>query len=327
MKRREFVRLLGGAAAAWPLAARAQQQSLPVIGFLHSGSQEQNVDRLAAYRKGLGEEGFVEGQNVTIEFRWAAGQSDKLPALAVDLIRRQVAVIATPGSTPAAVVAKTATATIPIVFVSVGDPVALGLVASLNRPGGNVTGITSLGTEIAAKRFGLIRELLPQARRYFALINPTSPVADPIIKTLEAGAATLGMHVEILRASTDREIDAAFANLPQQAGNAMVSGNDSFFYIRRAQIAALAIRHAVPVIFDDREFPKAGGLVSYGGDALNLMQLAGNYTGRILKDAKPADLPVMQPTKFELVINLKTAKALGLEIPPGVLAIADEVIE
>lgn len=327
MRRREFIAALGGAAVIWPLAVRAQQIAVPVIGFLHAGSPEQNVQRLAAYRKGLSEAGFVEGRNVAIEFRWAKGRNDELPALAADLLRRQVAVIATPGSTAAAAVAKAGTSTVPIVFAVGADPVELGLVASLARPGGNVTGVTSLNADIAAKRFGLLRDLVPHAARYFALVNPTSPLTGPFVADLQAGAATLGIRVEILRASSDGEIDAAFEDLPQQPGNVLVSCPDAFFYVRRTRIADLAMRHGVPTIFDVRDYVDVGGLVSYGADFLELMRLAGNYTGRILKGEKPADLPVAQSTKFESVINLKTAKALGIAVPPTVLAIADEVIE
>ena len=267
MNRRVFITLLGGASLASPLLVRAQNSSMPVIGFLHSGSAEQNVQRLAAYRQGLNQAGFVEGQNVTIEFRWAAGRNDELHALASDLVRRQVTVIATPGSTLAAVVAKAATKTIPIVFAVGADPVALGLVASFNRPGGNVTGITSSNAEIAAKRFSLIRELVPQAVRYFALVNPTDPVlAEPFTKGVQAGAATIGIRIEIIRASTDREIEQAFANFPPQSGSVLVFGPDAFFYTRRNKIAALATQHAVPTIFDGGDYVEAGGLASYGAD-------------------------------------------------------------
>jgi putative ABC transport system substrate-binding protein len=327
MRRREFISLLGGAAAAWPLVARAQQPAMPVIGFLHSGEPEPNVKRLAAFRKGLSEAGFIEGQNVAIEFRWAGGQNERLPDLAADLVRRQVAVIATAGSTPAALAAKAATTTIPVVFAAGADPIALGLVPSLNRPGGNVTGITSTNAELAAKRLGLLHELVPQAARYFALVNPTSALTELIVKDLQAGARTLGLPVEILHASTDREIDEAFASLPQGSGNVLVFGPDAFFYIRRVQIAALAARHAVPAMADGRDYVEAGALVGYGADFLNLMQLAGGYTGRILKGEKPADLPVMQSTKYEFVINMKTAKALDVKISDNLLSLADEVIE
>jgi putative ABC transport system substrate-binding protein len=331
MRRREFILALGGAAAVpsalWPRAVSAQQPAVAAIGFLHSGSPEQNVKRLAAFHKGLGGAGFVAGKNVAIEYRWAAGRNETLPALAADLIERHVAVIATPGSTPAAIAAKTATASIPIVFAAGGDPVELGLVGSLNRPGGNVTGATSLNADVAAKRLGLLRELVPQAARFVTLVNPTSVLARPFTKDLEAGAASLGLHVEVLNASSDRDIEAAFGTLPQQPGSVLVFGPDAFFYIRRAQIAALAARYAVPAIFDARDYVEAGGLMSYGADFFTLMQLAGDYTGRILKGEKPGDLPVVQSAKFELVINLKTAKALGLNIPDRLLALADEVIE
>jgi putative ABC transport system substrate-binding protein len=327
MRRRQFITLIGAAAAAWPIAARGQQPAMPVVGFLHSGSPEQNAKRLAAFHKGLNEAGFVDGQNVTIEYRWAAGQNDKLAGLVADLIRRQVAVIATPGSTPAAVAAKKATTAVPIVFGAGSDPVELGLVPNLNHPGGNVTGVTSLNAEVTAKRLGVIRELVPQATRYFALINPTSQLAEPFIKDLQAGAARLGIQIEILRASTDAEIEAAFAHLPQQAGSVLVFGPDTFFYIRREHIAALAARHVVPTIFDVRDYAEAGGLASYGADFLNVMELAGNYTARILKGEKPADLPVVLAAKFELAINMKTAKTLGITVPPTLLALADEVIE
>ena len=324
MRRRHFIILLG-AALTWPRLARAEQQ--PVIGFLHSGSPDQNRERLAAFRKGLGDWGFVEGENITIEYRWAFGRNDELPSLAADLVRKQVTLIATPGSTPAAVAAKAATSSIPIVFAVGTDPVALGLIASLSRPSGNATGITSLNAELAAKRFGLFRDLVPSAARYFTLVNPTSELAAPFIKDLESAALSLGIAIEVLRASTDGEIDAAFASLPQQPGNVMVFGPDAFFYTRRAHIADLALRHGLPTIFDVGDYVRAGGLVSYGADFLNVMELAGRYAGRVLKGEKPADLPVQQPTKFELVINLKTAKALGLEVPPKLLLIADDVVE
>jgi putative tryptophan/tyrosine transport system substrate-binding protein len=327
MRRRDFITLFGGATAAWPLAVRAQQPAMPVIGFLPAGSARQNVQRLAAYRKGLSDAGFVEGQNAAIEFRWADGHFDQLPDMAADLIGRQVAVIATPGSTDAALAAKSATTTIPIVFAAGGDPVALGLVASLNRPGGNVTGATSMNADIAAKRLGLIRQLVPQDAHYFALVNPTAVLADPFIKDLQAGAASLGLHAEILRASSDAEIDAAFANLPQGPGTVLLVSTDALFFSRHTQIASLATRHALSAIFDNREYTAAGGLMSYGADFYNVLQLAGVYTGRILKGEKPADLPVVQATKYEFVINLQTAKQLGLAIPSGILAIADEVIE
>jgi putative ABC transport system substrate-binding protein len=327
MQRREFITLFGGAAAAWPLGAHAQRAAIPVIGFLHAGSAELNVQRLAAYRKGLSEAGFVEGQNVAIEFRWADGHVDRLPDMAADLVRRQVAVIATPGSTDAALAAKAATTTIPIVFAAGGNVVALGLVASLSRPGGNVTGATSLNSDIAAKRLGLIRQVVPQEARYFALVNPTGVLTGPFLEDLQAGAASLGLHAEILNASTDAEIAAAFAKLPQNPGTVLLVSTDAFFFSRHRQIVMLAERRALPAMFDNREYTVAGGLMSYGADFYSVMQLAGVYTGRILKGEKPADLPVMQSAKYEFVINLTTAKALGLTIPSDVLSIADEVIE
>jgi putative ABC transport system substrate-binding protein len=327
MKRRAFLPLLG-AAAAWPLAAHAQQQpAMPVVGFLHSGSPEPNVKRVAAFRKGLGEAGFVDGQNVAIEFRWAAGQDDRLPELAADLVRRQVAAIATPVSTAATMAAKAATATIPIVFAVGGDPVKLGLVASLNRPGGNATGISILNTELTGKRLGLLHELVPKATRFVALLNPNSALTEAIVKNLQAGVPTLGLPVEIVRADTEREIDAAFASVSQKPGGALMVPPDEFFFDRRALLVTLAARHALPAIYQAREYADVGGLMSYGTDSLNVHQQTGGYIGRILKGSKPGDLPVVQPTKFELVINLKTAKALGLEVPDRLLALADEVIE
>ena len=304
IRRRDFIALLSGA-AAWPLAARAQQPAMPVIGFLRSASLIDVPHFVAAFRRGLKEAGYVEGQNVAIEFRSAENQPDRLPALVADLLGRPVAVIV--GDNVSALAAKTATKTIPIVFAGGGDPVQEGLVASLNRPGGNVTGITSLNADIAAKRLGVLRELVPQATRYFTLVNPTSQLAEPFIKDLQAGAASLGTHIDILHASTDGEIEAAFADLPLAV--------------------TVAARHAVPTMFDGRDYVDAGGLASYGADFVNVMELAGNYTARILKGEKPADLPVVQAAKFELVINLKTAKALGVTVPPTLLAIADEVIE
>jgi len=326
MKRREVITLLGGV-AAWPLAARAQQPAMPVVGFLHSTSPETNVSRVAAFRKGLTETGYVESRNVAIEFRWAAGQDDQLPELAADLIRRRVAVIATPGSTPAALAAKAATATIPIVFAIGADPIALGLVASLNRPGGNVTGISFQTVELVAKRLELLRELAPRATRFVALVNPDVPFTDAVVKDLQASASSLGLLVEILHARTGREIDAAFATLVQKPDSALLVSPDAFFFQRRAQIVTLAARHALPAIYGTREFSDIGGLISYGPNIVDACQRAGVYAGRILKGEKPADLPVQQPTKFELVVNLNTAKALGLTVPNKLLALADVVIE
>jgi putative ABC transport system substrate-binding protein len=326
MRRREFLSVLA-VAASWPLAACAQQPAIPVIGFLHQGSPDQNIERLATFRKGLGQAGFVEGQNITIEFRWADGQVDRLPALAADLVQRQVALIATPFSTDAALAAKAATKAIPVVFVSSADPVQIGLVASLNRPGGNITGVTTLNTELAPKRLELLRNLVPNASRYFALINPTSNLAGAFIKDLETAAAILGIRIDFLRASNDRELETAFASIPQQSGSVLISSTDAFFFVRREQIATLAIRHGLPAIFDARVYTMAGGLMSYAGDDTDMMLLTVSYIGRILRGERPADLPVAQPTKFALTINLKTAKALGLNVPPALLATADEVIE
>jgi putative tryptophan/tyrosine transport system substrate-binding protein len=327
MRRRDFVSMLTGLAAVWPLAARAQSSAMPVIGFLHAGSQGENTKRLAAFLKGLGDAGFVEGRNVVIEYRWASGNNEQLPAMAADLIARKVALITTPGSTAAAVVAKAATATIPIVFSSGTDPVALGLVASLSRPGGNATGITSLSAELAAKRLGLSRELVPKASRYYTLIKPSSELAAPFVHDLQEAAASLGIQIAVLKANTAGEIDQAFDNIPQSPGNVMVFGPEGFFYVRRAHIAELALRRAIPTVFDGRDYVEAGGFASYGPDFFNVMELTGGYVARVLKGAKPADLPVQQATKFELVINRKIAKTLGIEISPMLLATADEVIE
>jgi putative ABC transport system substrate-binding protein len=329
MRRRDFITLSGGAAAALvrPHAARAQQTALPVIGFLHSSSPEPMTNFVAAFRRGLSEAGFVEGQNVAIEFRWAAGQVDRLPELAADLVRRGVTVIATPGSTPAALAAKAATTTIPIVFAIGGNPVALGLVASLNNPGGNVTGVSFQSTELQAKAIALLRELSPQAVRIVALVNPQSAFTEAVVKNLQGGAAILGVPIEILNASTEAEIESAFATISQRPGSALLVGPDPFFTFRRAQIIMLATRQALPTMYAIREFAEAGGLIAYGPNLTSAYREAGTYTGRILKGEKPANIPVVQPTKFEMVINLKTAKALGLAIPDKLLALADEVIE
>lgn len=300
---------------------------MPVIGFLHAGSPEENVKRLEAFRRGFGAAGFVEGQNVTIEYRWARGKNQELAAMAADLIRRQVTLIVTPGSTAAAVAAKAATSTVPIVFSSGTDPVALGLVASLNRPGGNATGITSLNAELAAKRLGLFRELAPKASRYFTLVKPTSELAAPFVADLRSAAAGLGVGVEVLKADTAGEIDAAFAGIPQASGSGVIFGPEGFFYVHRKHIAELALRRGLPTIFDVRDYVDAGGLASYGSDYFNIMELVGDYAARVLKGVKTADLPVQQATKFELVINRKTAKALGIEISPTLLATADDVID
>jgi putative tryptophan/tyrosine transport system substrate-binding protein len=327
MKRREFITLLGGAAAAWPLAARAQQSTTAMVGFLHSGSPEPNVNFVAGFRKGLSETGYVDGQNVTIEFRWAEGRDDRLAELAADLIRRGAAVIATPASTPAALAAKAATTTIPIVFTTGGDPVALGLVASLNRPGGNVTGITFMTVELTAKRLGLLHDLVPSARRFAALVNPNSPFLESIRKDLQSAALNLGLQVETLYGGTNREIDATLTKFAQEPGGALLMTPDAFFTNRRVQLVTLAARYAMPAIFPIREFTEVGGLMSYGPNFADAFRQAGIYTGRILRGEKPADLPVTQPTTFEFVINLQTARLLGIAVAPTLLALADEVIE
>jgi putative ABC transport system substrate-binding protein len=325
MKRREFMTLFAGAALAWPLAARAQQSAMPVIGFLHSGSPEPNARRVAGFRKGLSEAGFVEGKNVATEFRWAQGKDDKLPELAADLIRQRVAVIATLSSTAAAVAAKAATSTIPIYFLIADPPDELGLVASLNRPGGNATGITTLAAELAAKRLSLLHELVPKAAGMAVLLKPSHPSAKAVTASLQATARTLDVQLDVLEASDDREIEQAYVAL--KPGVALLVATDPFFFVRRAQLAALSARHAVPTIYDSRESAEAGGLMSYGPNHVRLWEQAGTYVARILKGEKPSDLPVMQAAIFETVINLKAAKPLGLAVPPSMLALADEVIE
>jgi putative tryptophan/tyrosine transport system substrate-binding protein len=328
MQRREFITLLGGAAAAWPLAARAQQPKMPVIGFLSSASPDLYAIRLRAFRQGLKGAGYVEGQNVAIEYRWAEGQNNRLPVLAAELVHRQVDVIVAGGGTPSAVAAKAATATIPIVFAVGVDPVALGLVTSLNQPGGNLTGITNMNVEVGPKRLELLRELIPTATSIALLINPTSPnLAEPFTRAMKAAASTLGLQLQVLQASTEQDFDRVFAALAQSRANALVIMPDVFFDTRSEQLAALTLRHAVPAIFQFRPFAAAGGLMSYGSNETDNYRLLGTYTGRVLKGEKPADLPVVQSTKVELILNIKTAKALGLTVPLPLIGRADEVIE
>jgi putative ABC transport system substrate-binding protein len=328
MRRREFIGLLGGAAAAWPLAARAQQPAnIPVVGYLDPGTLASNFDVVAAFRKGLRETGYVEGQNLAIEYRWAEGRYDRLPAMAGDLVRRQVAVIVATNGIPASKAAKTATTTIPIVFFVGVNPVAFGLVDSLNRPGGNLTGVTGLGTELGPKRLELLNELLSKTTVMAALINPTNSAGMTQSRDLQSAASALGRQFHVLHASTEGEIDTAFATLVQLKAGGLIIGADGLFNSRMEQIAALALRHAMLAIYQYRAFASAGGLMSYGGSITDAYSQVGIYTGRILKGEKPADLPVHQSTKVELILNLKTARALGLEIPPTLLARADEVIE
>ena len=326
MRRREFLGVLGGA-ATWPMVARAQQSAMPVIGFLNAASPQGWARPLSAFLKGLGEAGYIDGQNVKIEYRWAEGHNDRIPAMVADLVHRQVAVIAAT-TTPAALAAKAATTTIPIVFETAADPVQLGLVASLNRPGGNVTGVTQLTVGLVPKELQLLHELLPTARVMALLVNPTDPaLAETESREVLSAAHTLGLELHVLNASTERDFDEALANVIQLRAGGLVIATNALFTSHSEQLAALAARHAVPAVYKGREFAAAGGLMSYGSDITDSYRLAGNYTGRILKGDKPADLPVQQATKVELIINLKTAKALGINIPNTLIGRADEVIE
>jgi putative ABC transport system substrate-binding protein len=328
MRRREFIALLGGAAAAWPLAARAQQPAMPVIGFLNSQSSDAYTHYLRAFRQGLKDTGYVERENVAIEYYWAENQIDRLPTLAAELVRRRVAVITTTGGTAPTLAAKAVTTTIPIVFAVADDPVKHGLVASLNRPGGNVTGINIVNAELTAKRLELLRDLVPGATRVAVLVNPTNATTTEItLRDAQAAARQLGLQIQVFNVSTSREIDAAFAIFSRERTDALFVGADLFFIGRRAQFITLAARHAVPATFPSRDFVEGGGLMSYGANIANAWRQVGIYTGRVLNGAKPMDLPVVQSSKFELVINAQTARMFGLTVPPTLLAIADEVIE
>jgi putative ABC transport system substrate-binding protein len=328
MRRRYFITLLGGAAAAWPRAARAHQSAMPVIGFLHPASPESYADQLRAFRQGLKEAGFVEGENVAIEYRWAEGQNDRLPALADELVRRRVAVIAAAGGPNSTLAAQAATTTVPIVFVTGQDPVRLGLVTSLARPGGNLTGINFFTVELVAKRLELLRELLPGAMRIAVFVDPVSAATtESTLRDVEAAAGVMRLQIQVLKASTSREIEAAFTSFVGERPDALFVGISTFFTARRVQLAQLAARHAVPAIYPDRLHAEVGGLISYGASLTDAYRQVGIYTGRILKGAKPADVPVVQSSKFELVINHPTARMLGLTVPPSLLARADEVIE
>jgi putative ABC transport system substrate-binding protein len=327
MRRREFIAGLGAAAPTilWPLAAHAQQPAMPVIGFLFAGSREAEANVVAPFLKGLGETGYVEGRNVAIEYRWGQNQKDRLPELVADLVRRRVAVIVAIGSN-AAIATKAATMTIPIVFGNAGDPVQTGLVASFNRPGGNITGLTDISNELAPKRLGLLHELLPRAVRFAVLVGPAA-IARSTVADLQAAASSIGAQIEVLAAGTNGEIDRAFASFVQKGADALLVNSGVLFHNRRVQIVTLAAHHRLPAIYFDRPFAEAGGLMSYGSSIADLVRQIGVYTGRVLKGDKPADLPVMRPARFEFIINLQTARTLGIEVPATLLATADEVIE
>ena len=326
MRRREFIALIGGA-AAWPLGARAEQSAMPVIGVLSTRVPDHSAHLVAAFRRGLAESSYVEGQNVTVEYRWALGQYDRLPALAAELARRPVVVLVSTGAEPAALAAKAATATIPIVANFGADPVASGFVASLSRPGGNITGISNLTATLETKRLGLLRDLVPQAATIGFLVNPNFPPAESQSRDMQEAARAIGLHLRVMRASTDLEIDTAFESIAQDRVPALSVAGDAFFNARRDKLVALAARHAVPTMYPFRETVLAGGLMSYGIDLADVWRQLGVYTGRVLKGVKPADLPVLQPTKFEFMINLKTAKALGFSVPTSMQLLADDVIE
>jgi ABC-type uncharacterized transport system substrate-binding protein len=327
IRRREFITLCGAAAAPWPLTARAQQPAMPVIGYLGPESPTVFASRVRAFRQGLGETGYAEDQNVAIEFRWAEGQHNRLPALAADLVGRQVAVIVAPGGAPGALAAKSATTTIPIVFEMGADPIAIGLVGSLNRPGGNLTGVSSLNVQVTPKRLEILHEVVPAAAEIAVLVNPTSPTTDSQLRNLQAAARALRLQLHVLHASTEREFDAVFATLLQLRPGGLVVASDTFFATHSEQLAALAVRHAVPAIHQSRDFAIAGGLMSYAGSFMESHRQAGVYTGRILKGDKPANLPVHRVTKVELFINLKAAKTLGVTVPLSLLGRADQLIE
>jgi putative tryptophan/tyrosine transport system substrate-binding protein len=327
IRRRELIATLAGA-AAWPLAARAQQQAMPVVGLVNAGSLDASASRAAAFRKGLNETGYIEGQNVLVEYHWLEGQYNHLPSLIADLVRRRVAIIATPGNIAGAQAARAATTTIPIVFGSAEDPVKLGLVASLARPGGNATGFNVFTSEVVAKRLGLLHDLVPKAVRVAMLVNPANaPMTETMLGEVPEAARAIGLQIQVLNASTSREIEAAFAALVRDRADALLVAPDAFFISRRVQFATLASRRGIPAAYTTREEVEAGGLMSYGADVLDMWHQVGVYTGKILKGAKPADLPVLQPTKFEFVINLQTARALGIEVPNSIQLLADEVIE